>query len=195
MANPAGFLAHLIKLIITIICLKYFEGVLSTITVRACQIFLVHSIIGMFRFGNTGGLISRRNVREFYERTSNIVEVIPFSMISYEISKRCEIDEVLRQSLLLILMLLPIVHEIISRKERSKIRILINYAINLELIIITIVCLQRGVFGVLNLVISYIFNRYFVESFCDWFDVPYDDLIQYSLCFVQIFSLTTLKEL
>lgn len=52
MANPGGFLAHLIKLVTTIICLRYVNDKHSIMTVRAFQIFLIHSILGMFRFGN-----------------------------------------------------------------------------------------------------------------------------------------------
>lgn len=148
----------------------------------------------MFLLGSTGGFMGKRGFREFYERVSNVVEIIPFAMFATEISRQHEVDEILRQSLLLVLSLLPIVHEIVPRKERSKMRSLINHAINLQLIIISIACLQAKSFGVINFVIAYIFNRYFAERFCDSYDVPYDDLIQYSLCFVEIFALTTLKE-
>ncbi|XP_015109386.1 uncharacterized protein LOC107036152 [Diachasma alloeum] len=195
MANPGGFLAHLVKLVTTIICMGYLDENSSGLTHRAFQINLVHSILGMFRFGSTGGLMGKRSFREFYERTSNISEVIPFGIFASEISRRCEIDDILRQSLLLVLTLLPIVHEIVPKKERTKMRKLINHSINLQLMIITIACLQRSNWCVINLVISYIFNRYYAENFCDWFDVPYDVLIQYSLSFVEIFSLTTLNEL
>ncbi|KAK0162971.1 hypothetical protein PV327_006695 [Microctonus hyperodae] len=195
MANPGGFLANLIKLVITIVCMRYLEDAYSIMIYRAFQIFLVHSILGMFRFGSTGGLIGKRSFREFYERISNVVEIVPFAIIATEISGLCGVDDILRQSLLLVLSLLPIVHEIVPRKERTIMRVLINHAINLQLIIMLIACLQNGSLSVINLVISYIFNRYYAEPFCDWFDIPYDDLIQYSLCFVEIFSLTTLKEL
>ncbi|XP_011309191.1 uncharacterized protein [Fopius arisanus] len=195
MANPGGFFAHLVKFIITIICMGYFDDKSSGLTQRAFQIYLVHSILGMFRFGSTGGLIAKRGFRDFYERTSNISEIIPFGIFASEISRRCGIDDILRQSLLLVLTLLPIVHEIVPRKERSKMRTLINHSINLQLLIITIACLQRSNWYIINLIISYIFNRYYAENFCDWFDVPYDVLIQYSLSFVQVFALTALNEL
>ncbi|XP_057330062.1 uncharacterized protein LOC130670637 isoform X1 [Microplitis mediator] len=195
MANPGGFLAHFIKLITTIICLRYIDDTNSIIITRAFQIFIIHSILGMFRFGSTASLIGKRSFREFYERISNIVEIIPFAFFSTEISRLSDVDQLLRQSLLLVLILLPIVHEMVPRKERSKMRVLINHSINLQLIIITLACIQKGSFGVITFVLSYIFNRYYAESFCDWYDVPYEDLIQYSLCFVEIFSLTTLKEL
>ncbi|CAG5095772.1 Protein of unknown function [Cotesia congregata] len=179
MANPGGFLAHLIKLVTTIICLRYVNDKNSIMIVRAFQIFLIHSILGI----------------EFYDRMSNIVEIIPFAFFSTEISRLSNVDELLRHSLLLVLILLPITHEIMPRKERPKLRVLINHSINLQLLIVTIACLQRGTFGVISFVLSYIFNRYYTEYFCDLFDVPYEDLIQYSLCFVEIFSLTAIQEL
>ncbi|CAD6222342.1 GSCOCG00000923001-RA-CDS [Cotesia congregata] len=195
MANPGGFLAHLIKLVTTIICLRYVNDKNSIMIVRAFQIFLIHSILGMFRFGSTANLIGKRSFREFYDRMSNIVEIIPFAFFSTEISRLSNVDELLRHSLLLVLILLPITHEIMPRKERPKLRVLINHSINLQLLIVTIACLQRGTFGVISFVLSYIFNRYYTEYFCDLFDVPYEDLIQYSLCFVEIFSLTAIQEL
>lgn len=145
--------------------------------------------------GSTGGVILKRSFRKFYDVFSNIVEIIPFAMISSEILHHCAVDDIIRQSLLFVLCILPIVHDLIPKNERKKIKMLLNYAINLQLIIVIYVCLNNGSINCINLVLSYIFNRYFVDIFCDWFDIPYNDLSQYSLSFVEIFSLTTLKEL
>lgn len=81
------------------------------------------------------------------------------------------------------------------KKERQMTKKLLNHTINLQLLIILFVCLNNGSISCINFILAYVFNRYFVETLCDSFDIPYDDLSQYSLSFVAIFSLTTLKEL
>ena len=58
MANPATVVAHGVKLVVTISCMQFFKDSFSLqVTnegwaVRAMQILLIHSIMGIFRYGN-----------------------------------------------------------------------------------------------------------------------------------------------
>lgn len=57
MANLGTVIAHVAKLIVTIICMKFFRDSFQLrVTdqlwaVRALQMMLVHSIMGIFRYG------------------------------------------------------------------------------------------------------------------------------------------------
>jgi hypothetical protein len=59
MANPGTVIAHIVKLVVTIACMKFFKDSFSLRVseqgwaVRAFQILLVHSILGIFRYGKS----------------------------------------------------------------------------------------------------------------------------------------------
>ena len=56
MANPGTVIAHVVKLVTTLICMKFFKDSYSLRAVeqgwaiRAFQIMLVHSILGIIRY-------------------------------------------------------------------------------------------------------------------------------------------------
>ena len=145
--------------------------------------------------GTSGSATGKRSIRSFYDGFSNIIETVPFALLATEISSRCCVNETLRQCLLLMLGILPIAHELIRKKDRSTMRIITDAALMVQLLTIVVACLQRGYSSIISLAVSYILNRYFLEDLCERYDVPYIDLAQYSLCFVEIFALITIKEL
>ena len=57
MANPGTIIAHLTKLIVTLICMQLFNDSFSfkvsdqIWVIRALQVLLMHSIIGIIRYG------------------------------------------------------------------------------------------------------------------------------------------------
>lgn len=140
-------------------------------------------------------MTGKRSFRNFYDVFSNVIETVAFALLATEISVRCCVDETLRQGLLLMLGVLPIAHEFLRKKDRTTMRYVTDAALLIQLITIVIACLRRGYSSIISLAVSYALNRYFLEDLCDRFDVPYIDLAQYSLCFVEIFASVTIKEL
>lgn len=65
----------------------------------------------------------------------------------------------------------------------------------LQLLMIISIGLQNSNYNVVSLIVSYIFERFFIDEFCYYYDIPSTDLTQYSLCFIQIFMVLTLNEL
>ena len=80
-------------------------------------------------------------------------------------------------------------------RDRSKYRIYTDIIFILQALAITLICLQNGNLSVVSLAASYAVARYISEDFCDRFEVPYIDLMQYSLCFVEVFAIVTLKDI
>ncbi|XP_051174600.1 uncharacterized protein LOC127290209 [Leptopilina boulardi] len=197
MANPCSVVAHLVKLIVTIACMKFFkDGFLFKAidhawAVRALQILLTHSALGIIRFGTSS---TTKRFRNFYDWFSVLVEIAPFAFFTTEILLEYKILEEGRL-LLLSLGLLPMIYEPTSTtRDRSKYRFYTDIIFALQALIMTIVCLNNGNFAILSLATSYIVARLISEDFCDRFEVPYIDLSQYSLCFVEIFAIATFKE-
>ncbi|XP_043471493.1 uncharacterized protein LOC122504436 [Leptopilina heterotoma] len=198
MANPCSVVAHLVKLIVTIVCMKFFKDSFlfnatdHTWAVRALQIFLTHSALGIIRFGTSS---TTKRFRNFYDWFSVLVEIAPFAFFTTEILLAYKIWEEGRLCLLA-LGLLPIVYEPTSTtRDRSKYRFYTDIIFALQALIMTIVCLKNGNFAILSLAASYIVARFISEDFCDRFEVPYIDLSQYSLCFVEVFAIATFKDI
>ncbi|XP_011495809.1 PREDICTED: uncharacterized protein LOC105360568 [Ceratosolen solmsi marchali] len=198
MANPGTVIAHIVKLIVTITCMKFFKDSFTLRAaeqgwaVRAFQILLVHSILGIFRFGGPG--ITKR-FRNFYELFSSVIEVVPFAFFTTEVLLKYCVREEFR-FLLLAFGLLPTVIELSSTriKDRSKLQNFTNFVLFLQMISLILVCLFNDNYGGLSLGASLAVARYISEDFCDHYEVPYVDLSQYSLSFVEIFALASLKE-
>ncbi|OXU28918.1 hypothetical protein TSAR_006807 [Trichomalopsis sarcophagae] len=199
MANPGTVVAHIAKLVITIACMKFFKDSFSlrvteqSWAVRALQILLVHSILGIFRYG---GSSTTKRFRNFYELFTSIIEVVPFAFFTTEVLLKYRVREELR-FLLLALALSPSVIELSSSriKDRSKLSKFTNIIFGLQSAALIIVCLLNDNYGGLSLAASFAVSRYFSEDFCDHYEVPYADLSQYSLGFVEIFALVTLKDI
>ncbi|XP_043283793.1 uncharacterized protein [Venturia canescens] len=201
MANAGTLVAHLFKLAVTLVCMRYIESSYKIFSnendwaARAFQILLIHSILGVFTFGTSGSLVGKRMFRDIYDGLTNIIEIVPLALFATEISLRCHVNEILRQLLLITLGILPIVHEVIRKKKRARTLQLTNFVIGVQLFTIIVACLKRGNLSVTSFVAAYILDRYFLEDLCDRFDVPYIDLAQYSMSFVEVFALVTIQEL
>lgn len=198
MANPCSVFAHLAKLIVTIICMKFFKDSYSfraidhAWAVRAFQILFTHSVLGIIRFGSPS---TTKRFRNFYDWFSVLVEIAPFAFFTTEILLGYKAWQEPRL-LLLALGLLPMVYEPTSTtRDRSKYRFYTDIIFALHILAMIVVCLKNGNLGVVSLAASYAVARFISEDFCDRFDVPYIDLTQYSLCFVEIFAIVTLKEI
>ncbi|XP_070528371.1 uncharacterized protein [Cardiocondyla obscurior] len=57
MVNPSSVVAHLVKLLVTIVCMKYLtepyqaKALPITWSMRAFRILFMHSVLGIFRYG------------------------------------------------------------------------------------------------------------------------------------------------
>lgn len=145
--------------------------------------------------GTSGSLVGKRMLRDIYDGLTNIIEIVPFALFATEISLRCYVNEILRQLLLITLGILPIVHEVIRKKNRTRMHRLTNLVIGVQLFTVIAACLKQGHSGFASFIAAYIMDRYFLEDLCDRFDVPYIDLAQYSMSFVEVFALATIREL
>ncbi|XP_046607129.1 uncharacterized protein LOC124298752 [Neodiprion virginianus] len=195
MTDLSTTVAHLTKLGTSIVCMKYFNDPYSILVsdnhwaTRAFQILLFHSILGIFRFGNPS---TSKYLRGFYTLFSKIIHTLPFALIVTEILHWNKTSEQITLTLL-ILTVFPIVYESRS-KERTR-RHLIDVAVGLNLCALIYVSLISKNYSAISLVVSYAFTHFLLEDISDRYDVPYRDLLQYSLCFMEIFSILTLKDL
>lgn len=82
-----------------------------------------------------------------------------------------------------------------EKGSQVKLHFLTNITIMLQILAIMILGLQNGNYNVISLVASYTFERFFVEEFCYRYSIPYTDLMQYCICFVEVFTVSTLNEL
>lgn len=108
-----------------------------------------------------------------------------------------QVDEKIRM-LLLFLGTVPIFFPLAIKQKESqirKLRFLTNITVVLQIVAIMILGLKNGNYNVISLVASYTFERFFVEEFCYRYNIPYTDLMQYCICFVEVFTVSTLKEL
>ncbi|XP_033208877.1 uncharacterized protein LOC117167794 [Belonocnema kinseyi] len=198
MANPCSVFAHLAKLIVTIACMKFFKDSYSfraidhAWAVRAFQILFTHSVLGIIRFGTPN---TTKRFRNFYDWFSVLVEIAPFAFFTTEILLGYKTWHEARL-LLLALGLLPMLYEpTTTDRDRSKHRLYTDVIFALQALILVFVCLENGNLFVVSLAASFALARFISEDFCDKFDVPYIDLTQYSLCFVEIFAMATLKDI
>lgn len=195
MTDPSTILAHLAKLGTTVICMKYFNDPYSVLVsdnqwaTRAFQILFLHSLLGIFRFGN---LSSSKYLPGFYTRFSKISNTIPFALIVTEILHWNKISEQIVLTLL-ILTVFPVVYE--SRSKERATRHLTDVSVGLNLCALIYVSIKNENYSAISLVVSYTFTHFFSEDVSDKYDVPHRDLLQYSLCFMEIFSVLTLKDL
>ncbi|XP_015608877.1 uncharacterized protein LOC107274342 [Cephus cinctus] len=195
MIHPATVLAHLVKLGVSASCLKQLPGGFSVYgsyqawAVKAFQILLFHSLLGVLRFGTPD---SNKFLRSLYTWFTTIANVIPFIFFTTEILHECGVSKEVRL-ILLTLGCLPTIYEL-ALKERAC-PYWMDIVVSLQLLALTFASVQSGLFGVISLTASYAFTHYFLEDFCDKYDVPYMDLLQYNLCFLEIFAMLILKEL
>lgn len=202
MVNPGCTVAHLVKLAVTLLSMKYMQTLQShhEWVMRSFQIFLIHSILGILRFGGPGftsTTVVAKRFRRFYSWYSEVIEIVPFALITNDILYCYRVHNIARL-VLLTLSVLPILYDLtIKSKENSfeKLQYLTNVFTALQLTVLTFVCLRHGNYNVISLSMSYAFIRYFAEECCDRYDVPYTDLTQYCLSFVQIFTVVTVRDL
>ncbi|XP_053998716.1 uncharacterized protein LOC128887158 isoform X1 [Hylaeus anthracinus] len=203
MVCPSSVLAHLSKFIVTIGCMKFLGdsyGKATTWSLRAFQILLSHSILGILRFG-APSITSATNVAKYlrisYDWYSKIVDVAPLALFTAGILNGYGINEKI-WLIVFSLGILPVFFQLQSKRNKSQIRkhqLLLNIASTLQLLMITLVGIRNSNYNVISLVVSYIFERFFIDEFCYYYDIPSTDLTQYSLCFVEIFMVLTLNEL
>ncbi|XP_076169392.1 uncharacterized protein LOC143147714 isoform X2 [Ptiloglossa arizonensis] len=171
----------------------------STWSLRAFQILLSHSILGILRFGApfiTSATNIVKYLRIFYDWYSKIVDVAPLALFTAGILNGYGINETI-WLIVLSLGILPIFFQLQSKRKESQIRkhqLLLNIASTLQLLMITLVGLRNSNYNIISLVASYIFERFFIDEFCYDYDIPSTDLTQYSLCFIEIFMVLTLNE-
>ena len=134
-------------------------------------------------------------MRNFYDRLTSIVEVVPFTFFTTEILVKYHVQEEIRY-LILALGLTPLIIDLsLSKiKDQSIICKLTNIIFCLHLLAILVICLQNGSYSGVSVATSFILTKYISEDFCDYYEVPYIDMFQYCLCFVEIFTIATLKE-
>lgn len=138
-----------------------------------------------------------RCFRSFYDWFSNVIEIVPLALLTSGILSAYQIDEKIR-ILLLFLGTVPIFFPLATKQKESqirKLRFLTNITVVLQILVIMILGLKNGNYNVISLVASYTFEHFFVEEFCYLYNIPYTDLMQYCICFVEVFTISTLKEL
>ncbi|KAK9300604.1 hypothetical protein QLX08_006759 [Tetragonisca angustula] len=203
MIYPSSTLAHLAKLFVTIGCMRILGNEYdktNTWSFRAFQILLSHSILGALRFG-TPFLTSATNIakylRIFYDWYSMIVDIMSLALFTAGILQGYGISEKV-WLVLLSLGILPIFFHLQPKRKQSQIRrhqLFMNVTTTLQLLMITLVGLRNSNYNVISLVVSYIFERFFIDELCYHYEISSTDLSQYSLCFVEIFMVLTLSEL
>jgi hypothetical protein len=136
-----------------------------------------------------------KRFRNFYELFSSVIEVVPFAFFTTEVLLKYCVREEFR-FVLLALGLSPTAIELGSTriKDRSRLQSFTDLVFGLQALSLVLVCLSNDNYGGLSLGASFALARYVSEDFCDHYEVPYLDLSQYSLGFVEIFALATLKE-
>ncbi|OAD54780.1 hypothetical protein WN48_05979 [Eufriesea mexicana] len=198
MICSSSILAHLAKFLVTIGCMRTLGNKYDKASIWsfcAFQILLSHSILGTFRFG-APFLTSATNVakylRIFYDWYSKIVDIVPLALFTagYGISEKIWL-------IILSLGIWPLFFHLQPKQKETQIRrhqLLMNITTTLQLLMITLIGLKNSNYNVISLVVSYIFERFFIDEFCYYYDIPSTDLTQYSLCFVEIFMVFTLNE-
>ncbi|XP_068966586.1 uncharacterized protein [Bombus flavifrons] len=202
MICPSSILAHLAKFFVTVACMRTFSNKYdktSTWSFHAFQILLSHSILGLLRFGApflTSATSVAKYLRIFYNWYSMIVDVISMALFTAGILQGYRITERVWLTIFS-LSILPIFFHLQPRRKENQIRrhqLFLNVTITLQLLMIMLVGLRNSNYNVISLIISYIFERFFIDEFCYYYDIPSTDLTQYSLCFVEIFMVFTLNE-
>ncbi|XP_076757049.1 uncharacterized protein LOC143427078 [Xylocopa sonorina] len=203
MVCPSSVLAHLAKFLVTVSCMKTLNNKYdkaSTWSFRAFEILLSHSILGALRFGVpflTPTTSVAKYLRICYDWYSKIVDFVPLALFTAGILQGYGISEKV-WLIVLSLGILPVFFHLQAKRKENQIRrhqLLMNITTTLQLLMITLVGLRNSNYYVISLVVSYIFERFFIDEFCYYYDIPSTDLTQYSLCFVEIFMISTLNEL
>ncbi|XP_012061525.1 PREDICTED: uncharacterized protein LOC105624783 [Atta cephalotes] len=206
MVSASSVVAHLVKLLVTAICMGHLaepyrvKALPITWSLRAFRILFMHSILGIFRFGvpfTSSSTPTARCFRSFYDWFSSVIEIVPLALLTSGILSAYQIDEKIR-TLLLFLGTIPVFFPLAIKQKESqirKLRFLTNITVVLQILAIMILGLKNGNYNVISLVASYTFERFFVEEFCYRYSIPYTDLMQYCICFVEVFTVSTLKEL
>jgi len=138
-----------------------------------------------------------RCFRSFYDWFSNIIEIVPLALLTSGILSAYQIDEKIR-IMLLFFGTIPVFFPLAIKQKESqirKLRFFTNITVVLQILAIMILGLKNSNYNVISLVASYTFERFFVEEFCYRYNIPYIDLMQYCICFVEVFTVSTLKEL
>lgn len=145
----------------------------------------------------TSGTNIIKYLRIFYDWYSKIVDVIPLALFTGGILQGYGISEKVRL-IILSLGILPVFFHLQPKRKENQMRrhqLLINIITTLQLLMIMLIGLRNNNYNVISLVMSYIFERFFIDEFCYYYDIPSTDLTQYSLCFVEIFMVLTLNEM
>lgn len=138
-----------------------------------------------------------RYFRSFYEWFSNVVEIVPLALLTSGMLSCYQIGEDIRV-LLLFLGTIPVFFPLIVQQKENQIkrlRFLTDIAMILQMLAIMILGLRNSNYNVISLTASYIFERFLVEEFCYRYSIPYTDLTQYCMCFIEVFMVSTLQEL
>ncbi|XP_011138803.1 uncharacterized protein LOC105182804 isoform X2 [Harpegnathos saltator] len=141
--------------------------------------------------------VTARCFRSFYDWYSYGIEIVPLALLTSGILSAYQIDDNIRM-LLLFLGTIPILFPFAVKQKESqvrKFRLLTDIAVVLQILAITILGLQNDNYNVISLVVSYTFARFFVEEFCYRYSIPHTDLTQYCICFIEVFTVSTLKDL
>ncbi|KAL6254225.1 hypothetical protein P5V15_014843 [Pogonomyrmex californicus] len=206
MVNASSVVAHFVKLLVTAICMRHITepyramALPTTWSLRAFRILFMHSILGIFRFGfpfTSSSTPTAKCFRSFYDWFSNVIEIVPLALLTSGILSAYQVDEKIRM-LLLFFGIVPVFFPLSMKQKEGqirKLRFLTNITVMLQILAITILGLKNGNYNVISLVASYTFERFFVEEFCYRYNIPYTDLMQYCICFVEVFTVSTLKEL
>ncbi|XP_017878414.1 uncharacterized protein LOC108624003 isoform X2 [Ceratina calcarata] len=169
----SSVLAHLAKFLVTIGCIR---------------------AIGAPFFTSSTNVV--KYLRISYNWYSKIVDVVPLALFAAGILQGYKVCEKI-WLVVFLLGMLPIFFHLQPRRKDSRRRryqLLMNITTILQLLMIALVGLRYSNYNVISLVVSYIFERFFIDEFCYFYDIPSTDLTQYSLCFVEIFMTLTLNE-
>ncbi|XP_026827917.1 calcium-dependent protein kinase 27 isoform X2 [Ooceraea biroi] len=155
MVNTGSLLAHFVKLLVTTICISHLaepcraKASSTAWSLRAFLILLMHSILGIFRFGfsfTSSSTPTAKFFRSFYDWFSNVIEIVPLALLTSGILSAYHIDETIRM-LLLFLGTVPVFFPLAIKQKESQIRkfrFLTNIAVVLQILAITILGLQNG---------------------------------------------------
>lgn len=138
-----------------------------------------------------------RRFRSFYDWYSDGIEIFPLALLTSGILSAYQVDKNIRM-LLLFLGTIPLFFPFAVKQKESqnrKCRLLTDITVVLQILAIMIFGLRNGNYNVISLVVSYTFKRFFVDECCDRYSIPHTDLKQYCICFIEVFTVSTLKDL
>lgn len=138
-----------------------------------------------------------KRFRNFYELFSRITEIVPFALLSSEILRAYKVCETVRITLI-VLWILPAAFELNLKQRDTRARALhtiAKLASAMQLTVMMYISMANLNYSAISLAVSYAFEHFLSQEFCDRYDVPHSDLTQYCLCFTEMFAVAAFREI